>query len=62
MRPARQEQKSREQNLHRLTTLQKLFAAEMVQTQAMTPEQATAFLQPEMTQWPPTARRISETK
>ena len=35
---------------------------EMVQTQAMTPEQMTAFMQREVNQWAPTARRIAETK
>ena len=42
--------------------VQKHLATEMVQTQAMTPEQITAFMQHEITQWAPTARRISETK
>ena len=31
-------------------------------TEAMTPEQITAFMQRELNQWAPTARRIAETK
>jgi tripartite-type tricarboxylate transporter receptor subunit TctC len=46
----------------KLPELQKHLAAEMVQTEAMTPEQMTAFMQREVSQWAPTARRISETK
>jgi tripartite-type tricarboxylate transporter receptor subunit TctC len=34
----------------------------MVQTKAMTPDQMTAFMQSEINQWAPTARRISQTK
>ena len=45
-----------------LPEVQKHLATEMVQTQAMTPEQITAFMQREVNQWAPTARRISETK
>ena len=42
--------------------MQKHLKAEMVQTEAMTPEEMTAFVQREVNQWAPTARRISETK
>jgi len=42
--------------------VQKHLATEMVQTQAMTPEQVTAFLKHQVNQWATTARRISETK
>jgi tripartite-type tricarboxylate transporter receptor subunit TctC len=42
--------------------VQKHLATEMVQTQAMTPEQITAYMQQQVNQWAPTARRISETK
>ncbi len=45
-----------------LPEVQKHLATEMVQTEAMTPEQMTAFMQREVNQWAPTARRISETK
>jgi tripartite-type tricarboxylate transporter receptor subunit TctC len=45
-----------------LPEVQKHLAAEMVQTQAMTPQQITAFMQREVAQWAPTARRISEQK
>jgi tripartite-type tricarboxylate transporter receptor subunit TctC len=33
---------------------------EMVETQAMTPEQITAFMQSELNKWSPLGRRISE--
>jgi hypothetical protein len=42
--------------------VQKHLAAEMVQTQAMTPAQITAYMQNQVSQWAPTARRIAETK
>jgi tripartite-type tricarboxylate transporter receptor subunit TctC len=42
--------------------VQKHLATEMVQTQAMTPAQMTAFMQSEVNQWAPTARRIAEQK
>src|SRR5690242_8212776 len=42
--------------------VQKHLATEMVQTEAMTPEQITAFMQHELNQWAPTARRIAEAK
>lgn len=42
--------------------VQKHLAVEMVQTQKMTPEQVTAFMQHEVAQWAPTARRIAEQK
>lgn len=42
--------------------VQKHLAVEMVQTQSMTPEQITAFMQHEVTLWAPTARRIAEQK
>jgi tripartite-type tricarboxylate transporter receptor subunit TctC len=42
--------------------VQKHLAAEMVQTQAMTPAQITAYMQNQVSQWAPTARRISEMK
>ena len=42
--------------------VQKHLATEMVQTQAMTPEQMTAFMQTQVNQWAPTARRIAEAK
>jgi hypothetical protein len=38
------------------------LATERVQTEAMTPDQITAFMQREVNQWAPTARRIAETK
>jgi tripartite-type tricarboxylate transporter receptor subunit TctC len=40
--------------------VQNRLKAEMVQTQAMTPEQITAFMQREVDRWAPTARRIAE--
>jgi tripartite-type tricarboxylate transporter receptor subunit TctC len=45
-----------------LPEVQKHLKTEMVQTEAMTPEEMTAFMQREVNQWAPTARRISETK
>ena len=45
-----------------LPEVQKHLETEMVQTQAMTPEQMTAFMQREVNQWAPTARRIAEQK
>jgi tripartite-type tricarboxylate transporter receptor subunit TctC len=42
-----------------LPEVQKHLKTEMVQTQAMTPEQTTAFMQHEIDQWAPTARRIA---
>ena len=35
---------------------------EMVQTKAMTPDEVTEFMQTEVNQWAPAARRIAETK
>ena len=43
-----------------LPEVQKHLETEMVQTKAMTPEQITAFMQREVDQWAPTARRIAE--
>jgi hypothetical protein len=34
----------------------------MVQTKAMTPDEITKFMQHEVAQWAPTARRIAEQK
>ena len=45
-----------------LPEVQKHLTVEMVQTEAMSPEQITAFMQREVNAWAPTARRISETK
>ena len=45
-----------------LPEVQRHLKTEMVQTQPMTPEQMTAFMQREVDQWAPTARRIAETK
>ena len=45
-----------------LPEVQKHLTTEMVQTEAMTPEQMTAFMQLEVNQWAPTARRVAETK
>jgi tripartite-type tricarboxylate transporter receptor subunit TctC len=45
-----------------LPEVQKHLATEMVQTEVMTPEQVTAFMQREVNQWAPTARRIAEIK
>jgi tripartite-type tricarboxylate transporter receptor subunit TctC len=45
-----------------LPEVKKHLETEMVQTRAMTPEQMTAFMQREVAQWAPTARRVSETK
>ena len=45
-----------------LPDVQKHLAVEMVQTQKMTPEQITAFMEHEVAQWAPTARRIAEQK
>ena len=42
--------------------VQKHLAVEMVQTKAMTPDEITKFMQHEVAQWAPTARRISEQK
>ena len=45
-----------------LPEVKKHLETEMVQTRAMTPEEMTAFMQREVTQWAPTARRITEQK
>jgi tripartite-type tricarboxylate transporter receptor subunit TctC len=42
--------------------VRKHLETEMVQTRAMTPEQMTAFMQSEINQWAPTARRVAEQK
>jgi tripartite-type tricarboxylate transporter receptor subunit TctC len=42
--------------------VKKHLETEMVQTRAMTPEAMTAFMQREVTQWAPTARRVAEQK
>jgi tripartite-type tricarboxylate transporter receptor subunit TctC len=42
-----------------LPEVRKHLESEMVQTQAMTPEQTTAFMQSEVDKWAPTARRIA---
>ena len=42
--------------------VKKHLETEMVQTKAMTPDEMTAFMQREVTQWAPTARRIAEQK
>jgi tripartite-type tricarboxylate transporter receptor subunit TctC len=39
--------------------VRKHLESEMVQTQAMTPEQTTAFMQSEVDKWAPTARRVA---
>jgi tripartite-type tricarboxylate transporter receptor subunit TctC len=45
-----------------LPEVKKHLETEMVQTRAMTPEQMTAFMQREIDQWAPTARRVAEQK
>lgn len=45
-----------------LPEVKKHLETEMVQTRAMSPEQMTAFMQREVAQWAPTARRIAEQK
>jgi tripartite-type tricarboxylate transporter receptor subunit TctC len=42
--------------------VKKHLETEMVQTRAVTPEQMTAFMQREIDQWAPTARRVAEQK
>lgn len=42
--------------------VQKHLETEMVQTKAMTPDEMTAFMQREVKQWAPTARRIADQK
>jgi tripartite-type tricarboxylate transporter receptor subunit TctC len=42
--------------------VKKHLETEMVQTRAMTPEGMTAFMQREVAQWAPTARRVAEQK
>jgi tripartite-type tricarboxylate transporter receptor subunit TctC len=45
-----------------LPEVKKHLETEMVQTKAMTPDEMTAFMQREVTQWAPTARRVAEQK
>jgi tripartite-type tricarboxylate transporter receptor subunit TctC len=42
--------------------VKKHLETEMVQTKAMTPDEMTAFMQREVAQWAPTARRVAEQK
>jgi tripartite-type tricarboxylate transporter receptor subunit TctC len=45
-----------------LPEVQKHLRTEMVQTKAMSPAEMTAFMQREINQWAPVAKRISEQK
>lgn len=45
-----------------LPDVQKHLEAEMVQTQAMTPEEITAYMKSQIALWAPTARRIAQQK